>query len=183
MQLHRMSANIVDILKILSANPALGKLLYNDKDCPFNESLPAIDKILGIGKGKLVDPSDIIKSNISPVPFNPEAYPSDRSFLRVYYNNGDFSPNEVISESQLHIDIVVANTLWLINDSVDGVKSKGVSKIRPYEIMDRVIDLVGKNSLNSSVKLKINGWNHLYINNRFNSIRLYAEYMSVESGK
>lgn len=165
MKMESMSKNIVNIMTELAKNEGLARLLVNNVSNPFNT--PVLDK------NRLIIP-DATESKIYPYPFDIEATVKDGSFIRVYYNNGDFNDNEVIAESQLHIDIIVARSLWLINDG-------SRSMIRPYEIMGRVIDMVGKRSLNSTIKLKFEGYQHLYINPKFDAIRLYSTYMSIES--
>lgn len=160
-----MSKNVVKIMQELAKNEGLARLLVNNTENPFDT--PVKDKTC------LIIP-DGNKSKIFPYPFDPDATVVDGSFIRVYYNNGDFNENEVIAESQLHVDIIVAKSLWLINDGSN-------SLIRPYEIAGRVLDMVGKRSLNSTIKLKFEGYQHLYINQKFDAIRLYANYMSVET--
>lgn len=171
-----MSKNIVNIMLQLTKNEGLLRLLVNNDNTPF-------DTPVTIDVRKLINPSSP-DSKILPTPFEVEATVSDSSFIRVYYNDGDFNENEVIAESQLHIDIIVARSLWLINDGVP-TQSKpngdGNSLIRPYEIMGRVIDMLGKRSVNSTVRLKFEGYQHLYINPKFDAIRLYCNYMSVET--
>lgn len=151
----------------LSKNDGLAKLLVNNVSNPFSSDLPQIDN------SKLINP----KSNlcrIYPYPFDPEAQVEDASFIRVYYNNGEFNENEIISETLIHIDIIVAKNLWLINDGQR-------SMIRPYEIVSRVTDMVGKRSLNTTIKLDFNGWRHLAVNTKFDAIRLYSEYYTIET--
>lgn len=165
-KMESMSKNIVDIMFQLIKNEGLVRLLVN------NESSP-LAKDVTIDKKKLINPSSV-ESKILPYPFDVEATISDGAFIRVYYNDGNFNDNEVIAESQIHIDIICARSLWLINDN-------DKSLIRPYEIMGRVIDMIGKRSLNSTIKLKFEGYQHLYINTQFDAIRLYCNYMSVEA--
>lgn len=167
MKLETMSKNIVNIMFALAKNPMLGKLLVHDVKNPYNPTL-ATPKV-----ADLIKPDSSV-AKIFPYPFDPDATTLDGSFIRVYYNDGDFNSNETIAESQLHIDIIVSKTLWLIDNGND-------SLIRPYDIAGRVVDLVGRNSLNSTIKLNFKGYQHLYINTKFDCIRLYAEYMSVES--
>lgn len=167
MRFDSLSKNIVQIMIELSRNDGLAKLLIHNEDNPFSSTLPVIDKT------KLANPqSDLCR--IHPFPFDPEAVTEDSSFIRVYYNDGEFGSNEVISETRLHIDIVVAKSLWLIND---GEKSM----IRPYEIMSRVIDMVGKRGLGTSIKLSMDGFQHLAVNTKFDAIRIYSEYFTVEA--
>lgn len=165
MKMESMSKNIVNVMLELAKNEGLARLLVNNDVNPFLK--PVNDKSVLINNS-----SD--DSKIFPYPFSPDATISDSSFIRVYYNDGDFNENEVIAESNLHIDIIVARSLWLINDGER-------SMIRAYEIMGRVIDMVGKRSINSTVKLKFEGYQHLYINPKFDAIRLYCNYMSIET--
>lgn len=169
-----MSKNIINCMKQLSKNNALVELLINN-----NNSLPLLldgsglqAKITDNVRNDLINPTSDT-SKIHPYPFNPEATTTDGSFIRIYYNSGTLDDAEAISESQINIDIIVAKSMWLINDGQN-------SMIRPYEIMGRVIDMLGKNSINNTIRLSFEGYQHLYINTKFDCIRLYAEYMSVE---
>lgn len=166
-KLNTLSKNVVDIMTALSKNEGLARLLFHDVDNPFKSDLPVIDS------AKLINQKSEL-CRIFPVPFDPEATIDDRSFIRVYYNQGEFNSNEVIQELYLHIDIIVAKSLWLCNDG-----SKPL--IRPYEIMDRVVDLIGHRSANKNIRVKFDGWQHLAVNTKYDAIRLYSEYYSVET--
>lgn len=169
MKLESMSKNIVKIMGELVKNDALNMMLVNNVLNPFDSKLPTINP------EKLIIPNNP-ESKIYPYPFDPDATISDASFIRVYYNDGAFNENEVIAESQIHIDIIVAKSLWLINNGIE-------SQIRPYEIMSRILTMLGTTSLNKTIKLKFEGYQHLYVNPKYDSIRLYANYMSVETQK
>jgi hypothetical protein len=168
MKLESMSKNIVNIMFTLAKNEMLGRLLVHDVSNPYDLSLPKPTV------EELIKP-DASTAKIFPYPFDAEATDLDGSFIRVYYNDGEFNENEVIAESNIHIDIIVSKTLWLINDN--GKQSL----IRPYDIAGRVVDLVGRQSIGSNVKLRFEGYQHLYVNTKYDCIRLYAEYMSVET--
>lgn len=198
MKLESMSNNITDIMWSISNNAGLLRLLVYNMDNPFDtKEHDEADAKLVIKKmgndfskyvlnsdGKYVLPNptggkNILKpdsshTKIFPFPFNPEATVEEGSFIRAYYNDGEFNDNEVIAESQINIDIIVAKSLWLINDGTR-------SMIRPYEIAGRVIDMVGRRSVGNTVKLNFQGYQHLYINSKFDAFRLYANYMSVET--
>lgn len=165
MKTEYMSKSITDIMKKLSSNKALVQLLVNNVDNPYSVNID-LNKLDIMGTS-----SD---AKISPVPFNPNANQEDSSFIRIYYNDGELDETEVITESNIFIDIVVAKNLWLINDSRS-------SLIRPYEIMGRVIDLVGRRSVGTGVKVRFRAYNHLHVNEKFDAIRLYAEYFNVKA--
>lgn len=161
-----MSKNIINIMTQLAKNEGLVRLVVN------NDSEPLLTPV-NISLKDLINPNSP-ESKFMPLPFDVDATTTEGTFLRVYYNNGELNENEVISESQIHIDIICAKSLWLINDG-------DTSLIRPYEIMSRVMDLVGRNSINSTIRLEINGYQHLYINKKYDAIRIYCEYMSIET--
>lgn len=170
-----MSKNIVGIINQLSRNKALVELLTNN-----NMSLPLLGNPDALDAKINQSIMDNIRNPFSqdakifPYPFNADATVEDGSFIRVYFNDGEFNENEVIAESSIHIDIVVARSLWLMNDGTE-------SLIRPYEIMGRIISLIGKRSVGSPINIKFNGYQHLYVNDKFDAVRLYADYMSIEA--
>lgn len=170
MKIDTMSKNIVRILQALSKNDGLVDLLINDVEDPFNATRPEGFENKDIVKFK----SEFCR--ISPIPFSPQAQVSDMSFIRAYYNTGGLGRDnfDVITESQINIDIIVARNLWLINRN-------GEPLIRPYEIMDIITDTIGKRSIDPIVKLDFTGFQHLAVNTQFDAIRLYADYYSVEA--
>jgi hypothetical protein len=164
-KLNNLSKNIIDVMVTLSQNEGLAELLLNDISNPF--SVPVADKT------KLINPKSEL-CRIFPYPFDPDATTEDGSFIRVYYNMGEFNENETIQEMNLHIDVIVAKSLWLINDGRQ-------SLIRPYEIMDRIVDMIGKRSVGGNIQVKFSGWQHLAVNTKFDAIRLYSDYWNVEA--
>ena len=167
MKLESMSKNIVGTMITLSRNEMLRRLIcVNDNPYDLTKPIPEYQEV--------INPSSE-KARIHPYAFNAENSEEEVGvFVRVYYNDGDFNENEVIAESQLHVDIICHKDLWLINNGRESI-------IRPYDIAGRVIDLVGRRSIGTHSKLKFTGYQHLYINRKFECIRLYAEYMSVET--
>lgn len=164
MRFDSLSKNVVNVMKTLIQNEGLLMLLVNDDYNPFDPNLPQINP------SNVINPNHV-QCHIKPYPFDPDATDTDGSFIRVYYNDGELDKSEVISETRLHIDIIVAKELWLIKGSM----------IRPYEIMARVIDMVGRRAVGSGIKLKIDGFQHLSVNTKFDAIRIYSDYMTVEA--
>lgn len=168
MKVNTMSKNIVHLMLSLGKNDGIVQLLVNNLDCPFVE-------VPQETRDKLIRPKNK-ESKILPYPFTEDATVTEGSFIRVYYNQGTFDNGEAIVEADLFIDIIVSRNLWLIH-SKDGKESL----IRPYEIMDRVVDTVGRRSVGNKHPLKIEGYQHLYINTEFDAIRLYCSNWSVET--
>lgn len=167
MKLEYLSRNVTDVMSSLARNEALVQLLVNNDDTPYH-AIPADYKMGDIAKPKKAG------CKIFPFPFDPNAQTKDGSFIRVYYNIGFLNSNETIADLKMHIDIIVAKNLWLISNGDKAL-------IRPYEIMSRVIDMVGKNNAGSLITLKFDDFRHFPVNNKFESIRLYASYMSVQT--
>lgn len=167
MNFDTMSKNLTDVLSKLSKNDALCKLLINESTEPLKDGLlPSINS-------EIIRPTSK-NARIFPYPFAEDSTSEDGIFLRVYYNNGELDESEVIGEAQIHIDIVCAKSLWLI-------RTERGSSVRPYEIMSRVMDSVGKKSVGSGIKLSFRRYQHMYVNQQFDAIRLYAKYMTVET--
>jgi hypothetical protein len=163
MRLESLSKNIVEVMKALAKNEGLARLLLHNVSNPDYQTAPE-------QKNNIANPSSD-HCKIFPYPFDPEAQIEDECFIRVYYNDGELSENEVIAETQLNIDIICAKSLWL----VDG------GKIRPYEIMALVMNQIGQRSVGSTIKLKFDGFQHLAVNTKFDCIRLYSQYWTVEA--
>lgn len=168
MKLNNLSQHVVGVINELARNEGLIQLLINDVINPFDKD---VDENV---KKNIANPNSN-SCRLFPYPFDPEATIADSSFIRVYYNQGEFDESQTIQEMSMHVDIIVAKSLWLINDH-----NRKQRLIRPYEIMDRVVDMVGRRSV-SPIKLNFTGWQHLSVNTKFDCIRLYSDYFSVEA--
>lgn len=157
-----MSNNVVDVMKALADNYGIRALLYIDEDNPLDkEHREVVPNSIEILKQN----SD--KNRISPVSFNMDAQIDDRTEIRVYYNIGRFSTEGRHIDYNMHIDIICAKNLWLITDTL------GNSKIRPYEIMSRIFDVVGQRNINQINIGKPVQFQMLSVNERFDAIRIY----------
>lgn len=165
-KLGSLSKDVVKTMMALSKNEGIARLLVNHEENPFENPV-------GDNKVHLANPkSELCK--IFPYPFDTTATENQGVSIRVYYNNGTLNENEVISEMQLHIDIIVSKDLWLINNGEE-------SMIRPYEIMSRVVETIGRKGVGSAIRLDIDGWQHLSVNTKIDAIRIYCENFSVET--
>ncbi|UUV46967.1 tail completion protein [Bacillus phage vB_BanS-Thrax5] len=164
MKIDTLSNNVVRIMTAIAQNEGIRKMLLHNVSDPFQPNLPDTDYM------NIINPAHQL-CKIKPYPFDTDAQVEDGSFIRVYYAEGKFDQSETILESTFHIDIIVAKELWLI---------KG-GKIRPYELMDRIIDMIGARAVGTGIKLNIDGFQHLAVSTKFDAIRLYSDYMSVEA--
>lgn len=174
-----MSDDIIGIMNALRYNDRLVNLLLIDEvDASFTkDNRPSgFDNTDNINRKniQIVDQNSAY-CRVAPIPFNPNAEEKDKSMIRIYYNQGEFD-SEIITESSLHVDIIVAKSLWLIYD-----QSENRQIIRPYEIMDTIIDTVGRRGGNPLVSVNFTGYQHLAVNTKFDAIRLYSEDFSTDA--
>lgn len=176
----RMSSNIILVMEALARNESIFKLIYFKDIKPFNHDIQNPKTTEDIKAKKIFINGDIKKisssnNKITPLPFNPEAQEEDEIFIRVYYNQGSITSNEVVQNAQMHIDIICAKSLWLVEDNI-----REIPLVRPYALMSRVMELVGNKNDNNEVKVgNFVGFQHLSVNNKFECIRMYYNTMQL----
>lgn len=148
------SRNITVLLNEVLKDSDLCKLIaYNDTD-PLAQ--PNVD-----------DPKSLMLTRLMPYPFDTRVEITDTVQLRVYYLGGDFINNHQVDRAKVCFDIVVAKSLWLINI--------GRSAIRPYEIMDKIVDDFKDKSIDTVGKLHFESFRHVPLSPQFDCIQLLAE--------
>lgn len=170
----RMSTVIVSVMEALGTYEAINDLLLYEDMTPLDndKSRPIYDgeKITGqqVFDEGLVYKQGSKYQRIFPYPFNPEAQESDSVFIRVYYAEGRNDSSGKIVQGRLHIDIVCSMDYWVINDN-----AHKLPLIRPYAIMSRINERIGKNNTFGYNLGNPSGFMHLAVNQRFESLRLY----------
>lgn len=179
MKTSTLSKNIIQVMNALRYNDRLVNLaLIDNNDIEFvigNRPSDFESNVDNMPRKNL----QIVNQNskfcrILPTPFNPNAEDEDKTMIRVYYNQGDFD-GEIISQTSLFIDIIVAKSRWLIYD-----QAQQEQMVRPYEIMTEIIETIGRKSGNPLITVNFTGWQHLAVNTKFDAIRLYSEYFKPE---
>lgn len=163
----QMSNNVVEIMSAIARNKGIRRLLYLNQSDPFNprydNRVPDVSEILTHSRYK----------RISPVSFNTDATIEDRTEIRVYYNIGRIDSSGKQIDANIHIDIICAKDLWLIEDVLKR------SKIRPYEILSRISDEIGAQN-NSGVKIgRMSQFQMLSVNEQFDAIRVYYNVKDI----
>jgi len=157
LKLELLSPNLVLLIDEILTNQNICKYLYYDDKNP-------------LGRSTIADTSGLLLTKIYPYPFS-SAIIDECTQLRIYYPDGEFDSTGVIEQSLVLFDIICHKNLWLINDGTN-------SLIRPYEIMKELANLF-KPSLGTVGKLKFKRFNHLFVNDKFDCIRLMAEMMTI----
>lgn len=133
----------------------------------YNQSNPLTQVNLALPANSL------IMTKVFPFPFDTKTEEVDISHLRIYYPKGDFGSNQIIENTDLLFDIVVAKSkeLWLVND--------GSSLVRPYEIMKNIINHFDGKSISTVGRLKFKKFIHVSVNEKFDCVRLIAEMFTL----
>lgn len=153
-KLDLLSPNLALLLTTLLQNQNICKYLYYNTNNPLAEE-------------DIADTSTLMFKNFLPTPFDPEIVTDDTSTLRVFYLRGDFTKEYPVGvETKVFFDIVVNKQNWLIND--------GTPKVRPYEIMSEIVNLLDDQTIGTLGKLHFQNFAHLAINLNFDGIRLTA---------
>jgi hypothetical protein len=149
-----LSQNLTLILNKVLTDQSLCKLIA------YNDTKP-------LSQPDISDTKTLMLDRLMPYPFDTKAEISDTVQLRVYYIGGDFTSNHVIDETRVSFDIVVAKSLWLINN--------GKSAVRPYEIMTKLVEMFHEHSIDTVGILKFKSFRHVPFNAQFDCIQLVAE--------
>jgi hypothetical protein len=161
-KLELLSQNIVLIMNQLIGNKEIVKYLYYNVNNPLTQadiSLPA---------------KSLMFKNVFPYPFDKNATITDCSQIRAYYPIGYLKNNEIINDTNVVFDIIVAKSLWLVND--------GESKIRPYELLRHTISTFSGKSIGTLGQLHFSRFMHLTVNDKFDAIRLEATMTTIGTG-
>jgi hypothetical protein len=154
--LELLSDNLTIIIDELIGIQNIAKYLAYDLKNPLGQPLVKIPA------------KSLVLDKIYPYPFDPVVTVEDCSQLRVYYPKSDFKSDAVIGNIEVNFDIVVAKSLWLINDGL----SK--SSIRPFMIMKEIVEHFNRNSIKTLGQLDFEGFIHLNVNEKFGAIRLVS---------
>lgn len=161
-KLELLSPNLVIILNEIIKDNEIAKYLYYNQSNPLSQvdiPLPA---------------KNLMFKNVYPYPFDNSAAATDTSQVRAYYPNGLFENREIIHDTRIVFDIIVAKSLWLVND--------GSPLIRPYEIMKNIVNLFSDKSVGTLGKINFHRFVHLTVNEKFDAIRVEATMLTIGTG-
>lgn len=159
-KLKLLSKNLVTVIKEMLNNQNLCRYLYYTDGTPLDGLKPDVDGLT------------LLKQNVFPVPFDPRALGEDRSEVRVYYARGNIK-DIVVEDLKLNFDIIVAKNLWFVDDEL----------IRPYEIMQEIVNTFFDKSIDTVGKLEFGEFRHLDVNEAFNAIQFQAKIIQFTKGK
>lgn len=159
MKLKSLSSNLILLLQEILSNQELCKLIEHNTSNPYTE--------------QDIETNQLMLKKVFPFPFNEEVKTQEGTQLRVYYPDIQIKGNQVIEKPLIFFDIICSksNDIWLIND--------GQPKIRPYEIASELITHLSDRSIGTLGKVKFNRIPHVYINEKFDCVRVIGEIMTI----
>lgn len=166
-KLDTLSANILTIMREISANKNIQKMILRNHLKPFEETI-VTENIKNI-----MNPLSS-ECKIFPFPFNPSAQTEENTTIRVFYPSGVFDSKLTWAENSVAIDIIVSRNLWLI------VNEDSNPVIRPYVIMSEIVDQLDQKRFDHIGALRISDFEHLSVNQDFDAIRIKATFDTLE---
>jgi hypothetical protein len=160
-----LSQNLVLILKALINNQNLLKYVVYDETNPLDGVDLELPYVQIIGE----------EGRMLPYPFDNTVEQVDCTNIRVYYPEGEIDESQVIAETYVCFDIIVAKSLWLISDGQS-------SDIRPYKIMNEIMKTFKDKSVDTVGRLKFTDFTHMSVNDKFHAIRLNAVMNLMKQG-
>ncbi|WP_154214031.1 hypothetical protein [Bacillus cereus] len=160
MMQNRLSTNLIGIIEgLVKDNKTLAKYLENNVSNPLTcKSFVDSEKY---------DCTKLIMTKVFPFPFDVDSTLQEGSQVRVFYYSGEMNTDTVVRDSLVVFDIILAKSLWLIND--------GKPSLRPYDIADEIMKHFRDKSITGVGRLHFIEFSHLMVNEKFSGIRLFAE--------
>lgn len=172
----KMSHNIVRIIDELANNEHIYKLLSNPTDSPFDPyDDPEKEKASQISfENKDIAKNNGPKQQIFAFPFSIEAKTNYDVNIRVYYNEGTFRNNGIMTNAQMNVDIICSQRMWLYM-----VKKEKLRLIRPYSIMNQIVNNIFRAETSNILGRPV-GYNHFTVNSKYECIRIYVNTDDME---
>jgi len=158
-----LSPALLDILNQAVQSQNLVKYLYYNTQTPLQGA-------------DITDVSSLLYNQVFPSPFDTTIEQEDCSQLRVFYQTGKIQNDMVVDNINVIFDIIVAKSLWLINDG------NGNSQVRPYMIMSELEKQFRNQSVGRAGRLLFQSFDHIMVDKMFNGIRLTARMTTFSSG-
>lgn len=139
-------------------------------------------KLISVNNSKPLDSADIQKTgslvmnNVFPTPYNSVVPQQQKTELRAFFPNGVLQNTEVLN-TDIHFQIITHRDLWLIQTKDKNGKYQ--KRIRPYDIMDRIVSLYEDKSIGTLGKLKFEGYTYHHIDKDYGMYTLVASMMTL----
>ena len=154
LKLNILSRNLLVSLEEINKNEKIVKLLGNNNDEPLKNDI-----------------KDIIFKNIFIEPFNMEIPQEQKTELRIFFPEGIFESANVLSTSTIYFQIIIHNSL-------SRIKINGEKTLREFEIMNELITIFSKNSINGLGNILFQGYQYAHIDKDYHMYTLMGEILN-----
>lgn len=163
MKFDLLSRNSIILLEELISDQTLAKLISINTTKPLDA-----DDIKNTGS--------LILKNIFPTPYNSNVPIEQKVELRAFFSNGLLQNKEVLN-TQIYFQLILHRDLWLI-ETKDS-KGEYQKRIRPYDIMDRIVSLYENKSIGTLGKLNFEGFSYDHVDKDYGFYTLVANMMTL----
>lgn len=163
MKFDLLSRNAIVLLEQIISDQTLAKLIKNNTSKP----LDAID---------IENTAILINDFIFPTPYNSDVPQVQKTELRVFFPNGVLQNKEVLN-TDVCFQILMHRDLWLIQAKDD--RNKYQKRIRPYEIMHRLVEIYENKSIGTLGKIKFVGYTYKHIDKDYGMYTLVGQMMTL----
>lgn len=163
MKFDLLSRNAIVILEEIISDQTLAKLISNNNSKPLDCN--------DIG-----NTGSLVMKNVYPLPYNNEVPQEQKVELRAFFPTGLLQNKEVLN-TEIHFQILMHRDLWLIQTKDKNGKYQ--KRIRPYDIMDRIVEVYEDRSIGTLGKLKFEGYTYTHIDKDYALYTLVASMMTL----
>lgn len=163
MKFDLLSRNAIILLEEVISDQTIAKLISNNSNRPLD-----INDIANTG--------GLINNYVFPTPYNNVVPQIQKTELRIFFPNGVLQNKEVLN-TNIHFQVLMHRDLWLImTKNKDGKYDK---KIRPYDIMHRIVEIYEDRSIGTLGKVKFVGYTYKHIDKDYGLYTLVGEMMTL----
>lgn len=163
MKFDLLSRNAIVVLEELISDQTLAKLVANNNSKPLDGA-------------DIQFTGSLIMKNVYPTPYNNEVPQVQKVELRAYFPSGILQNTEVLN-TEIHFQIIMHRDLWLIQSK--DKQGNYQKRVRPYDIMHRIIELYEDRSIGTLGKLKFAGYDYRHIDKDYGMYTLVATMMTL----
>ena len=148
------SKNTMKLILAMLANQNLVRYIHylSDSD-PLDTNLPD------------ANPLQVKEDNFILTQYNSDVLVENKISIFVNPMRGSFKPNDVTSNDQYTIDIVIPYVYWNIKDTGD---------IRAYQIAYEICQVIDFKKIAGLGNVEVAGWNSYKVDNQFSGLTLFV---------
>lgn len=163
MKFDLLSRNAIVLLEEIISDQTLAKLITNISSKPLESK-------------DIENTGTLINDVVFPVPYNTSVPQKQKTELRVFFPSGVLQNKEVLN-TDIHFQILMHRDLWLIQTKNE--KGTYDKKVRPYEIMHRLVDIYENRSIATLGKVRFVGYTYKHVDKDYGMFTLVGQMMTL----